>query len=312
LVSDGSTAHAFAYDGDQIVAEYQNGSLAAGYTLGTAADQPLDMNRGGNVFYYLQDQHQNVTALLNGSGAVAQTYSYSAYGVPGSGSTAVANPLTYAAMPYDARAGAYYSRARYYDPTNGVFLSQDPQLALNPYGYANGDPIDFSDPTGLQNILTLGGILKWDLDIGRRVLGCALGLVGVAVGLAYRTLTSGQQNPWVTGANAAFACAYGAFFPGFGKGGFWGKVGYVAFTSVVGYIYGFIVDVIDQLLKCGLHTPDFGQAGKTGLYTGAAGGAGGVISVGSAGKEGIGAVAGPTLSTAAKAVIRSGSPPVTC
>jgi len=215
LVTDGSTVHAFAYDGDQVVAEYQNGALAAGYTLGIAADQPLDMNRGGNVFYYLQDQHANVTALLSGSGAVGQTYAYSAYGVPGSASTAVSNPLTYAASPYDARAGAYYSRARYYDPTDGVFLSQDPQLTLNPYSYANSDPIDFGDPTGLQNLLTLGGILKWDLEIGRRAIGCALGVVGVAIGVAYRTLTRGQQNPWVTGANAVFACAYGAFFPGF-------------------------------------------------------------------------------------------------
>jgi len=45
---------------------------------------------------------------------------------------------------------------------------------------------------------------------------------------------------------------------------------------MVGFIYGFIVDVIDQLLNCG-HSPDFGQAAKTGLYTGAAGGAGGVM-----------------------------------
>jgi hypothetical protein len=143
------------------------------------------------------------------------------------------------------------------------------------------------------------------------VLGCALGLVGVAVGLAYRTLTSGQQNPWVTGANAVFACLYGAFSPGFGTGGFFGKLGFVAFSTVMGFIYGFIVDVIDQVLKCGLRGPDFGQAEKTGLYTGAGGGAGGVITVGSPGGS-IGAVAGPTISTATKAVIRSGSPLVTC
>jgi hypothetical protein len=130
--------------------------------------------------------------------------------------------------------------------------------------------------------------------------------------LAYRTLTRGQQNPWVTGANAVFACAYGAFFPGFGAKGLLAKLGYVGFSSVTGFIYGFIVDVIDQVLKCGSLSPDFGQAAATGLYSGAAGGAGGVITVGSAGSQGFGAVAAPTLSTAVKSGIRSGSPPVTC
>ncbi|MEX0599722.1 MAG: RHS repeat-associated core domain-containing protein, partial [Rhodothermales bacterium] len=41
----------------------------------------------------------------------------------------------------------------YYDPASGAFTQQDPigiAGGLNLYGYANGDPINFSDPFGLD------------------------------------------------------------------------------------------------------------------------------------------------------------------
>jgi uncharacterized protein RhaS with RHS repeats len=45
-----------------------------------------------------------------------------------------------------------YMRNRYYDPATGRFTQQDPiGLAggLNLYGFANGDPVNLSDPFGL-------------------------------------------------------------------------------------------------------------------------------------------------------------------
>ena len=50
------------------------------------------------------------------------------------------------------RSGLDYRRNRQYDPTTGRFTQEDPiGLAggLNLYGYANGDPVNFSDPFGL-------------------------------------------------------------------------------------------------------------------------------------------------------------------
>ena len=43
-----------------------------------------------------------------------------------------------------------YLRARYYDPSIGRFLSRDPVPYLQPYGYANNNPIRFGDATGLS------------------------------------------------------------------------------------------------------------------------------------------------------------------
>jgi RHS repeat-associated protein len=49
--------------------------------------------------------------------------------------------------------GQLYMRNRYYDPQTGRFTQEDPiGLAggLNAYGFANGDPVSYSDPYGLS------------------------------------------------------------------------------------------------------------------------------------------------------------------
>jgi RHS repeat-associated protein len=49
--------------------------------------------------------------------------------------------------------GLLYRRNRYYDPATGRFTQEDPiGLAggLNVYGFANGDPVRYSDPFGLR------------------------------------------------------------------------------------------------------------------------------------------------------------------
>jgi hypothetical protein len=50
--------------------------------------------------------------------------------------------------------------ARYYDPTTATFLTRDPieDLTGQPYQYADGDPIDETDPTGLG----CGWTSQWD------------------------------------------------------------------------------------------------------------------------------------------------------
>ena len=67
--------------------------------------------------------------------------------------------------------GLNYRRNRYYDPANGRFTQEDPiGLAggLNVYGFANGDPVTYSDPYGLRadSVVFVGnrqaGIKYWN------------------------------------------------------------------------------------------------------------------------------------------------------
>jgi hypothetical protein len=60
----------------------------------------------------------------------------------------------------------YYYRARYYDPTSGRFLSEDPigfEGGINLYAYVLNDPLDLIDPSG-QDSVTIGPVtipLPW-------------------------------------------------------------------------------------------------------------------------------------------------------
>lgn len=56
-------------------------------------------------------------------------------------------------------AGLDYADQRYYASTTGAFFSPDPSMdnvdyanpgSWNAYAYANGDPVNFNDPTGLD------------------------------------------------------------------------------------------------------------------------------------------------------------------
>jgi RHS repeat-associated protein len=65
------------------------------------------------------------------------------------------------------QSGLMYRRNRYYDPASGLFTQEDPiGLAggLNLYGYAGGDPVNFSDPFGLIPVplLIWGGIALFE------------------------------------------------------------------------------------------------------------------------------------------------------
>lgn len=62
-----------------------------------------------------------------------------------------ATPFGYAGQYRDAGANTYDMRARAYDPAQGRFLSVDPLVDQTgqPYSYANGNPANNADPSGL-------------------------------------------------------------------------------------------------------------------------------------------------------------------
>jgi RHS repeat-associated protein len=91
-------------------------------------------------------------ALVDSSGNLTTQYTYDPSGNTTATGSASSNAFQYTGRENDAN-GIYYYRARYYSPTFGRFLSEDPAgfsgSGPNLYGYAGGDPISSSDPTGL-------------------------------------------------------------------------------------------------------------------------------------------------------------------
>ena len=135
-----------------VVEEYSNGSLAARYDYG---DDLVRMDRGSGVYYYIYDGLGSTRQLVSTSGTVTDSYGYSAFGELASHTGSTINPFLFNAQQFDGASGDYYLRARYYDQSNGRFISQDPfggfdadPTTLHRYLYANNDPMDRFDPTG--------------------------------------------------------------------------------------------------------------------------------------------------------------------
>lgn len=148
----------YLYDGSDIAVEYftDNGTTSTTYfTHGPGIDEHLAMERSGQNYYYLADGLGSITALTNESAVPVQTYSYDSFGVSKQ-TSGFRNSFMFAGREWDWEAGLYYNRYRYYDPSEGRFISKDPiSFAggdVNLFAYVQNNPINFADPNGLEAI----------------------------------------------------------------------------------------------------------------------------------------------------------------
>ena len=91
--------------------------------------------------------------LADGSGAPVTSYTYESFGRTETAGTPSPNSFQFTGRENDGT-GLYYYRARFYQPNAGNFMSEDPigsaGGSLNLYSYARGNPLRFTDPTGLK------------------------------------------------------------------------------------------------------------------------------------------------------------------
>jgi RHS repeat-associated protein len=170
----------YAYDGLNVIAElYGSGALVASYTHGAGIDDPIIMRLhggvgAGNCFYHKNHQG-SVTEVTDSDGNVVKQYKYDAYGRKyfESGPALVDEPA-YTARERHDRTGLYYYRNRFYYPQIGRFISQDPIGMLggtNLYAYVGNDPVNWTDPLGLQaqcegwENAKLAGEIVWDWGV---------------------------------------------------------------------------------------------------------------------------------------------------
>jgi len=108
---------------------------------------------------YGYDGFGTVRQLTNAAGAVTDTYEYDAFGNEINHTGATPNNYLYRGEQYDSDLGLYYLRARYYNPATGRFVGRDPAegdqfdpASLHKYLYAQGDPVNWVDPTGRDDL----------------------------------------------------------------------------------------------------------------------------------------------------------------
>ncbi len=108
---------------------------------------------GGATHNYGKDRLGSVTAMVATDGTVARTYSYDPWGETIGITGTAYNPFLFTGTYKDGATGLYQMGARYYQSASGRFTQQDPLpdsiLSFNRYAYANCNPANGIDPTGL-------------------------------------------------------------------------------------------------------------------------------------------------------------------
>jgi RHS repeat-associated protein len=108
----------------------------------------------GTAEYYVSDYRGSIVAMVDESANITHKYQYDEFGNITQSQENDANPFRYVGkygVMY-ASENLYYMRARFYDPTIGRFLSEDPIWSTNLYPYADNNPVMRVDPKGESGI----------------------------------------------------------------------------------------------------------------------------------------------------------------
>jgi RHS repeat-associated protein len=123
------------------------------YPLGSTS--PLFQSDASNApLWYHADGLGSIRALTDGSGAIKNTNSYSAFGGNEGATGKAANTHLFAGEQLDPT-GLYFNRARYYSSNIGRFITTDDYrgelenpISQNRFIYVEDNPINLVDPSG--------------------------------------------------------------------------------------------------------------------------------------------------------------------
>ena len=150
--SAGGLTTNYLYDASDIVLDRGSDGSQTDYLNGFGIDNKLRQTSASTgPLYFLQDHLGSTVGLTNSAGGLVEMLQYEAFGAGG------ASTLTrygFTGRERDALTGLINFRARWYDPHQGRFISEDPlgfDGGLNLYRYASNNPLSFTDPFGMQD-----------------------------------------------------------------------------------------------------------------------------------------------------------------
>lgn len=182
IAAAGETMLYPVYDGQNVAADViWTGYPERKYVHGPGIDDVLATSvatyPGYATYYHIKDHLGSVVALVDATGTnMLESYEYDAWGnvtVYTNGAVAakskVGNRFLFQGREYSWKTKLYYFRARWYDPTTGRWLSNDPvgiSGGLNQYVFAANNPANFADPLGLDYMMAEAYAAAWGMRLG--------------------------------------------------------------------------------------------------------------------------------------------------
>ncbi len=176
--SAGTSITRFLYEGQKMLAEYDGGNtLIRWFQQGPGIDEPIAAKESTGQQTYITDFLGSIVRLTDSSGTIFLSNTYDSFGQQPSGA---ADSYSYTSREFDSESGLYYYRARYYQPSTGRFISEDPRdfgTGMDLYRYTRNSPIMFKDPTGEVPVGAFCLTCLASLAVGVYG-GCAIGCQG--------------------------------------------------------------------------------------------------------------------------------------
>lgn len=164
---------------------YDNGSVA--YIKEGEKVSSYILNAEGSVIgniqndeysLYFKDVQGSTSSIVEEDGTLNAAYTYTDFGetleIAGNDFD---NEICYTGAVYDESTGLYYMNARYYDPENGRFISQDSYRGEKDdpgqwhlYTYCANNPINYIDPSGHKKVF-IGWGIQLELSINSGYAG---------------------------------------------------------------------------------------------------------------------------------------------
>jgi RHS repeat-associated protein len=180
----------FIYDQDDVVIDRVADGSPVDYLNGIIVDDKLRQMSSTSAArrYFIKDHLGSTSAITDGTGNVVERLQYEAFGA---NTVNTSTRYGYSGREHDSSTGLIFYRARWYEPQQGRFITEDPAGFVdssNLYAYVYNNPVNLLDPYGLAS-------LEYDSKTGQLTIYDS---AGNQVGQypAGNNTTKNSRGPW--------------------------------------------------------------------------------------------------------------------